>query len=261
MYCYGSQAVLQAKVQKGYAFDVWMGDCHGTEVEQAFVVNNYVKCVAYGKKKQLQIIFHRNAQEGDTVTELQDIEYGDGKVALKNIPWKVKGKKQTGWALTEDAKTVTFSCRQKLTDRAVIRYSPKLHLYAVWKDKEGEKTQNPQPEESKPEEEKPEEPKNETPKPDRPKQEEETSGEPKDKEPSPTEPDPAHPIPDDPVRGDGGEEDTRGKILSFHCRFISSTYFEDAGGNLIPKEQGGLAADSKWVQEESLRMWLRQLLQ
>ena len=37
-------------------------------------------------------------------------------------------------------------------------------------------------------------------------------------------------------------------------------YFEDAGRNLIPKERGGLAGDSKWIMEDSLRVWLRQLL-
>lgn len=59
---------------------------------------------------------------------------------------------------------------------------------------------------------------------------------------------------------DPDEDFPRGKIISFHCRFISKKYFEDAGQNLIPKERGGLAGDSKWIMEDSLRVWLRHLL-
>ena len=90
--------------------------------------------------------------------------------------------------------------------------------------------------------------------------------------PDPTDPDPETPGTDredpkpdsgdpDPVKPKDPDEDfPRGKIISFHCRFISKKYFEDAGQNLIPKERGGLAGDSKWIMEDSLRVWLRQLL-
>lgn len=95
--------------------------------------------------------------------------------------------------------------------------------------------------------------------------------------PDPTDPDPTDPDPEtpgtdredpkpdskdpDPVKPKDPDEDfPRGKIISFHCRFISKKYFEDAGQNLIPKERGGLAGDSKWITEDSLRVWLRQLL-
>ena len=101
-------------------------------------------------------------------------------------------------------------------------------------------------------------------------------------DPDPTDPDPAGPDPTgpdpetpgtdredpkpdsgdpDPVKPKDPHEDfPRGKIIWFHCRFISKKYFEDAGRNLIPKERGGLAGDSKWIMEDSLRVWLRQLL-
>ena len=79
------------------------------------------------------------------------------------------------------------------------------------------------------------------------------------KGPDPTDPDPETPGTDredpkpdsgdpDPVKPKDPDEDfPRGKIISFHCRFISKKYFEDAGQNLIPKERGGLAGDSKWM--------------
>jgi hypothetical protein len=43
-------------------------------------------------------------------------------------------------------------------------------------------------------------------------------------------------------------------------RFISSKYFEDASQNLIPSSKGGLAADSKWATDASLRTLLRRIL-
>lgn len=46
-----------------------------------------------------------------------------------------------------------------------------------------------------------------------------------------------------------------------HCRFISDKYFEDKNNNLIAKQEGGLAEDSRWALDLNLRLWLRQLLQ
>ena len=159
--------------------------------------------------------------------------YGYGKVPLENIGWKTKGKKLVGWAMKPDAKKADLKCGAVVKDSWIIRYSPKIDLYGVWKMENTDDLTDPDPTDPDP-----------------------TGPDPTDREdPKPDSKDP------DPVKPKDPDEDfPRGKIISFHCRFISKKYFEDAGQNLIPKERGGLAGDSKWITEDSLRVWLRQLL-
>jgi hypothetical protein len=49
-------------------------------------------------------------------------------------------------------------------------------------------------------------------------------------------------------------------IKKIEVRFISSRYFEDDSQNLIPQSCGGLAEDSKWATDGSLRELLRSVL-
>ena len=127
-------------------------------------------------------------------------------------------------------------------DSWIIRYSPKIDLYGVWKTENTDDLTDPDPTDPDPAGPDPTDPAPETPGTDR-----------EDPKPDSGDPDPVKPK-------DPDEDFPRGKIISFHCRFISKKYFEDAGQNLIPKERGGLAGDSKWIMEDSLRVWLRQLL-
>lgn len=215
-------------------------------------MTNDVRCVAYGQKKKLQIFFHRNSSKDDTEMDVQTMTYGYGKVPLENIGWKTKGKKLVGWAMKPDAKKADLKCGAVVKDSWIIRYSPKIDLYGVWKTENTDDLTDPDPTDPDP-----------------------TGPDPTDPDPAgpdPTDPDPETPGTDredpkpdskdpDPVKPKDPDEDfPRGKIISFHCRFISKKYFEDAGRNLIPKERGGLAGDSKWIMEDSLRVWLRQLL-
>lgn len=251
-YCYGYTACLKAKAKKGYDFAEWRGDCYGDREKQEFYVTNDVRCVAYGQKKKLQIFFHRNSSKDDTEMDVQTMTYGYGKVPLENIGWKTKGKKLVGWAMKPDAKKADLKCGAVVKDSWIIRYSPKIDLYGVWKTENTDDLTDPDPTDPDP-----------------------TGPDPTDPDPAgpdPTDPDPETPGTDredpkpdskdpDPVKPKDPDEDfPRGKIISFHCRFISKKYFEDAGQNLIPKERGGLAGDSKWITEDSLRVWLRQLL-
>lgn len=43
-------------------------------------------------------------------------------------------------------------------------------------------------------------------------------------------------------------------------RFISGRYFEDAAGNLIPEQQGGLSGDSLWAADRGRRSLLRSVI-
>lgn len=249
-YCYGYTAVLQAKAKTGYDFAEWRGDCYGEKPEQVFHVTNDVRCIAYGEKKKLQIFFHRNSSADDTEMDMQTMKFGYGKMPLENIGWKIQGKKLIGWAWKPNATKADLKCGAMIKDSWIDTYSPRIDLYGVWKTEDSGDPKDPDPKPDDPDAKDPD------PEPDDPGSE---KPDPKPDEPDSGKPDPGEEAPVSPGLTED-EDFPRGKIISFHCRFISKKYFEDAGRNLIPKERGGLAGDSKWIMEDSLRGWLRQLL-
>ena len=258
-YCYGCTAILRAKVKNGYDFGEWRGDCYGEKLEQTFYVTNDVRCIAYGNKKKLQILFHRNSTKNDKEMDIQTMVFGYGKIPLDNIGWKIKGKKLVGWALKPNAKKADLKCGAVVKDSWIIKYSPKVDLYGIWKP-ESTDDPKPDPEDPKPEDPDPEDPKPDDPNPEDPKPDDPIP-DPEDPKPDTPKPDPTDPDPVNPGGTNSDDNDLpRGNIVSFHCRFISKKYFEDAGWNLISKEKGGLSEESKWAMDDSLRMRLRQLL-
>lgn len=159
----------------------------------------------------------------------------------------MKGKKLVGWAFRPDAQKADLKCKAVVKDSWIIKYSPQMDLYGVWKPESTDDPDDPETVDPDPGSKDPD-----------PDDSGPDSGEPEPDKPNPDSKDPDPVQPKDP--GVDEKDLPRGKIISFHCRFISKKYFEDAGRNLIPKERGGLAGDSKWIMEDSLRVWLRQLL-
>ena len=256
-YCYGSYVTIEAKVKPGFEFEMWDGTYRNGNIQYSFYVNEDAKCFAMAKRKVLHIIFYRNLSPDDTTGAEQRLTYGDGSVMLDRVPWTAEGKKLKGWARTPDATKAEYSLSMIVKDSWIAKYSPRIELYAVWqtlKDPDAPKPDNP----------KPDTPDTENPEPDAP--------EPDVPGPDITEPDvpkPDNPDPDitEPKQPDSGtdsydpDEPQEGKkIINIHCRFISEKYFEDYRQNLIPREKGGLAEDSKWATDPSLRVWLRMIL-
>lgn len=269
-YCYGSYVTLEAKVKQGYEFEMWDGTYRNANIRYSFYVNEDAKCFAIARKKVLHILFYRNLSPTDTVGAEQRLYYGDGGVKLDRMSWSAEGKKLKGWALKPDAVKKDFSLSMIVKDSWIAKYSPKIELYAVWENvNEPEKLEpdNPEPDIPDPDIPEPDTPDHDipdydTPKPDQPGQD--TS---KPDNPKPDNPEPDNPIPPDvpepeyPDQPDSGEEEPEtNKIIKIHCRFISEKYFEDANQNLIPQERGGLKENSKWAEDPSLRVWLRQIL-
>lgn len=119
-------------------------------------------------------------------------------------------------------KKADLKCGAVVKDSWIIRYSPKIDLYGVWKTENTDDLTDPDPTDPDPAGPDPTDPDPETPGTDR-----------EDPKPDSKDPDPVKPK-------DPDEDFPRGKIISFHCRFISKKYFEDAGRNLIPKKGEGL---------------------
>ena len=234
-YCFGTNVVLKAKTESGYEFDRWEGPERYGFPEISTCVNGNQRWNAVARAKELTIVFHRNKSSGDTVTAYQKVAYGNENMHFQNTGWNEKND-MLGWALAAGAKEKDYSVNSIIRGSWIIKHSPQVDLYAVWKEQEPDPT-TPDPVTPDPVTPDPVTPDPTTPDP---------------TTPDPTTPDSTQP---DPATPDAGE-----KKLPIRCRFISRKYFEDKNRNLIPEEKGGLAAGSRWATDQLLREKLRQAL-
>jgi hypothetical protein len=233
-YCYGTYVTLTAACKKGYDFVQWEGSKRTTNASVSFYATASGQWTASSSKKTVKIIFHRNQSTKDTTYKEQTISYGTSNAKLSTINWKKDGEAMLGWALTADATKIKYEVGSSVSDSWLLKYEPEVDLYAVWK--EPEVTGPPEPAPSAPT------PSTPTPSP-----------------PTPSPPTPSEPSSETPEE-DTPQEDTEDEAEELRVRFISSKYFEDASQNLIPSSKGGLAADSKWATDASLRVLLRRIL-
>lgn len=251
-YCYGSNVTLNAKPRAGYAFEMWDGDVRTGNAKYSFYVNEDVTCTAYALRKKLEIVMHRNLTAKDTVWIRQIATYADAGSNLDSVGWTADGKKLAGWAFRADSATCDIPLRANIPEAWIDKYEPHLDLYAVWENVSDDKKTDENT--SKREDTQTDPGTSDTPTPTpsvTPKDD------PKVTPSAGTDPEEEDGTDDPALPSDTPTVVTKRKI---HCRFISGTYFEDGNQNLIPKERGGLAADSRWAQDTALRIWLRQLL-
>lgn len=246
-YCYGSYVTLKADVKTGYDFAMWEGDIQSAKPEISFYVTKEERLFARTEVKRLIIMLHRNFGPQDTAAIWQEVRYTDAGDVIVQTNWKNNGKTMLGWSLSRDAKTPEYSEREEIKKSWFQDYTPQLNLYAVWEDDSSTSTKQPADDSdtSNSPDHSPELP---TP-----------PGNTPDNPPT-VSPDPADPGVDivmPPENSAGTDGQGQRKI---RCRFISSKYFEDAGGNLISSAQGGLDSDSRWAVDPMLRQLLRQVL-
>lgn len=277
-YCYGTYVTIKASTKKGYDFEMWDGPNRSGHPEVSFYVNENAKYIAWAKRKQLSIVYHRNLDAGDTECAGQKIVYGDGGERFDPVRWSAKGKKMTGWALSPNASSPQYSLTAVIKDSWIDKYSPRVDLYAVWeKDEKDAPTPDtptsgttipgtPVPGTPVPDTPTPSTPVRDTLTPSTPTPDTPEPDTPTPSTPTPDTPEPDAPTPGTPVSGtsnpDTPEEksETGNEKKKIHCRFISSAYFEDESKNLIPREKGGLDPSSPWALDASLRVLLRQML-
>lgn len=224
-YCFGTCAVLNAKVKTGYLFQQWTGPSRSAFAKMTVCVNRDMNWVAEAKPKELTIVFHRSRSAGDATTTTQKVVYGKKGQKFKNTGWNTK-KDQLGWSLSATGTKKDYAVNAAVTDSWINKHSPKVNLYAVWKAPKPETPKKPDPPA-------PSDPEPQLPEP---------------QQPEPQQPDPKPEEPEDP----DGSEDT--KIC---YRFISLKYFEDEGGALVPPSKGGLSEESRWAKDQNLRELLR----
>ena len=252
-YCYGTYVTLRAKVKKGFEFEMWDGDVRSVRPEVSFYANEPGTWIAQTVRKWVTIIFHRNLTPQDAQVDWQKVSYGDTGEAFQNTGWRKNGEEMLGWALDSNADKAAYGTREKISNSWILKYSPQVHLYAVWPKDTDEAT----PDEAITDEA--------TPDPMTPDEATPDPATPDEATPDEAITDEATPDPQAPestiTESVSSAAEGRTIIKKIHCRFISQKYFEDVYHNLIPEAEGGLPSDSRWVQIPSLRKMLRQCLQ
>lgn len=247
-YCYGTYVTLSAKVKKGFEFEMWDGDVRSVRPEVSFYANEPGQWIALTTRKSVTIIFHRNLTSQDTQVDWQKISYGDTGAPFQKTGWRKNGEEMLGWSLDPNADKATYGTREIISNNWILKYTPQVHLYAVWQQTSDTETPDPT-----------------TPDPTTPDPTTPDPTTPDPTTPDPTTPDPTNPDPGIPestiTESVSSTTEGRSIIKKIHCRFISQKYFEDAYHNLIPEAEGGLPSDSRWVMIPNLRQMLRQSLQ
>ena len=227
-YCYGTSATLKAVVKQGYDFECWLGTGGKKGSAQVMIcVNGNQVWTATAMPKELTIVFHRNHESTDTQTKYQKVYYRQKGIRFVDSRWN-GDKKMLGWALSKNATSKDYPVNATIKGSWILKHSPKVDLYAVWETPSIPTT--------------PDTPTPDTPTPDTP---------------TPDTPTPDTPTPETPSIPDIPETPEPEPDKNIHCRFISQKYFEDEAGNLVPPEKGGLAVNSRWATDASLREILR----
>lgn len=239
-YCYGTYITVSAKVATGYDFDSWNGVERGGTKKMSFYVTESGMCIATAVPKILRIYYHRNLTPQDEMVDYNIKPYRKGGADLDKFSWKKNGKEPLGWAESPSATNIKYKNGAHVSGNWLIKKVPTIHLYAVWE----QELPTPDPDKDK------DDPQGNSPNPPAPQP----------TDPWPTIPDPIQPVEPEPNLPDPPEEEkpTPNKVV--RCRFISSKYFEDECGNLIPQENGGLAAESIWATDVLKRQILRYAL-
>ncbi len=255
-YCYGTYVTLRAKTESGFDFDQWQGSGRSASAEMSICVNGNQSWTAIARPKELTIVFHRNKSSGDTVTAYQKVEYGKDDLRFVDTGWNGDGS-MLGWALSPQAATKDYSVSNAIRGAWIIKHSPKVDLYAVWKEPDPTPP-NPTPPNPTPPNPTPPNPTPPNPTPPDSTPPNPTPPDPTPPNPTPTDPTPTDPTPTDPTPTDPEEPEPAAQPIK--CRFISWKYFEDESRNLVPETKGGLAENCRWATDQSLREILRQAL-
>lgn len=251
-YCYGTRVTISAKVKEGYTFVEWRGSERVPRIQYTFYVNEDMRMIAEAEPMSLTVVLHRNLSSLDSKEEIVFLRMGKGEERLYSFGWSQNGQEPVGWALSQGAAEINFPLRVLIDESWVLKYSPRIDLYAVWPQDTGQIT--PTPPAPTPSTPTPPAPTPPTPTPPTPTP-------PTPPTPTPSTPTPSAPTPSTPTGiTDLPEEAVEEEAKVVHFRFISSEYFEDAQGNLIPESQGGLSATSRWALDMNLRQLLRQVL-
>jgi cell division septation protein DedD len=190
--------------------------------------------MAVSARKKVDVVFFRNYSQSDTVSNTQPIRYGEGGKSFDPISWTKNGQALLGWSLSSGSTTISYPTSYTVTDTWIVNNSPRLELYAVYRQPVVSTPSTSTPSTSTPSTPTPSTPTSSTPTSDTPSSETEDTQE--------------------------ADEGTAQGTKKIRVRFISSSYFEDSSQNLVSASQGGLAADSKWAVDPSLRTLLRSVL-
>ena len=133
-YCYGADATITATPQTGYQFDYWVSDDTSYyNNPQSVCVNDDVLYRAYAYAVYTKATFYRNYYSTDSTSNSKYYYYNGSNQTLLNPGWTKTGYTLSGWATSKTAYSATYSLTNAVDGSWVLKYTPSVNLYAVWK--------------------------------------------------------------------------------------------------------------------------------
>ncbi len=101
-----------------------------------WMLNNYptVDLYAVWKEKVITVVFHRNTDSDDTVTQSAEYTYGVNGQDFSDNGWTRAGYTLLGWSTTSKATAPDYSVHSTVGNNWIESNYPTKHLFAVWKE-------------------------------------------------------------------------------------------------------------------------------
>ncbi len=131
-YCYGTYVIVNAAPASGYLFSHWSGSAVSYSAGYGFYVNGDVTLTANGKPKVTEVIFNRNAFEGDSMSQSKQYTYGVSNQRFADPGYTKAGYHQIGWSEDKNAKQADYAMNYAVSSEWINARYPKVTLYAVW---------------------------------------------------------------------------------------------------------------------------------
>ena len=137
---YGQDLTLSSTkpIRTGYDFVGWNTSASATTAQYSsggkYTANSGATLYAIWKAKQVTVTFYRNLNSDDTTTASQIFTYGVSGQSFSNKNWSRNGYTLIGWSENRSATDKQYSTLSSVDPNWIISKSPKVNLYAVWKE-------------------------------------------------------------------------------------------------------------------------------
>ena len=137
---YGQDLTLSSTkpTRTGYDFVGWNTNKDATTAQYQpggkYTANSGATLYAIWKAKQVTVTFYRNLNSDDTTTASQTFTYGVSGQSFSNKNWSRDGYTMIGWSENRSATDKQYSTLSSVDPNWIISKSPKVNLYAVWKE-------------------------------------------------------------------------------------------------------------------------------
>lgn len=101
-----------------------------------FYVNGNYSWTAHAVPQELNVVFHRNFNDADSVKATKSYTYGNENQQLINFGWMKEGYYPVGWSENRYSSTCQYFLTSAVSSQWIAEKYPEIHLYEIWKENE-----------------------------------------------------------------------------------------------------------------------------